>query len=61
MQCIYLTSDGICLATPIKPMNEAEYYKPEPETLTALCKHNYEMKNCPRLLTYQDHLKASQK
>jgi hypothetical protein len=58
MQCIYLDKDGNCRASPISAINDADRYKPEAGTLTKFCKHDYDMRSCPRLFTYQNHLKS---
>ena len=55
MRCIYLDENDVCKA---QPHNVGIEYKPEAETLNNLCKHAYDMKGCPRLLTYQEHLKS---
>jgi len=61
MRCIYLDKNDSCAASPIRIGAEADLYKPEPETLTKFCKHEHDMKVCPRLMTYQEHLKSSNK
>lgn len=58
MRCIYLNATDVCMA---HPWGEEFDWKPEAETLTAYCKHAHDMRSCPRLVTYQNHLTAENK
>ena len=58
MRCIYLNANDVCKA---HPYGDTFDYKPEAETLKAYCKHELDMRGCPRLTTYQAHLSALQK
>ena len=61
LKCIYLTNDDVCVASPIRIFKETDEYKPEPVTLQKYCKHESDMRCCPRLETYQNHLKSINK
>lgn len=58
MRCIYLIEGDVCKA---HPLGDAYDYKPEAETISAYCKHPHDMRSCPRLVTYQNHLASEHK
>ncbi len=60
MRCIYLNKNDYCRASPLSAMNEADLYKPEEAVINEYCKKN-DFRTCPRLITYQAHLNASEK
>lgn len=56
VDCVYLFKDG-CRAQPILD-KEAGYYKPTEEDQRMYCRNHRQMRTCPRLQTYEIHLKA---
>jgi len=53
--CIYFDSRGLCTAN---PHTAEEYYRPDEETKKLYCKNIDHMKECPRVLMYENYLKA---
>jgi hypothetical protein len=56
VECVYLMS-GECRAQPVLS-KETGYYKPTEEDRKTFCTNRYHMRECPRLQSYEVHLKA---
>ena len=57
--CIYFASNE-CRAQPFVQVaqGERDYYKPTEQDQKEHCRSGGSFRRCPRLLAYQDHLKA---